>query len=53
MRVAVLADIHGNLSALEAALDDVERRRVDHLFIAWDVVVGLPTPERAGTSPGD
>ncbi len=42
MRVAILADIHGNLAALEAALAAVERARVDQLIIAGDVVVGSP-----------
>jgi predicted phosphodiesterase len=40
MRIAILADIHGNLSALEAVLERVARLRVDHLVIAGDVVVG-------------
>jgi predicted phosphodiesterase len=42
MRVAVLADIHGNLLALEAALADVARLKVDRIVIAGDVVVGSP-----------
>jgi predicted phosphodiesterase len=42
MRIAVLADIHGNLLAFEAALDHVMRQRVDHLVIAGDIVVGAP-----------
>lgn len=42
MRIAVLADIHGNLPALEAALAEVERLRVDRVVIAGDVAVGSP-----------
>ena len=42
MRIAVLADIHGNLAALEAALARIERLRVDQLLVAGDVVVGSP-----------
>lgn len=42
MRIAVLADIHGNLPALEAALADVSRLAVDQVVIAGDVVVGSP-----------
>jgi predicted phosphodiesterase len=42
MRIAVLADIHGNLAALEAALDRVEDLWVDQLVVAGDVVVGSP-----------
>jgi predicted phosphodiesterase len=42
MRLAILADIHGNLPAFEAALDHLTRRHVDQLIIAGDVVVGAP-----------
>lgn len=42
MRIAILADIHGNLPALEAALADVERVKVDRILVAGDVVVGSP-----------
>jgi len=41
-RVAILADIHGNLPAFEAALDHVARQRADQLIIAGDIVVGSP-----------
>jgi predicted phosphodiesterase len=40
MRVAVLADIHGNLPALRAVLADVESEQADALVIAGDVVGG-------------
>lgn len=42
MRIAILADIHGNLFALEAALAAVEREKVDHLIVAGDIVVASP-----------
>lgn len=42
MRIAILADIHGNLPAFEAALAHVEQQHVDQLIIAGDVVVGAP-----------
>ena len=40
MRVAALYDIHGNLPALEAVLDDVRSARVDRIVAGGDVVVG-------------
>lgn len=43
MRVAALYDIHGNLPALEAVLDDVRRAHVDHIVIGGDVLPG-PMP---------
>jgi predicted phosphodiesterase len=42
MRVAILADIHGNLAALEAVLAQLGRLRVDRVVVAGDVVVGAP-----------
>ena len=43
MRVAVLADIHGNLPALDAVLADVARAAPDRIVIAGDVAAG-PMP---------
>ncbi|QRM55578.1 metallophosphoesterase family protein [Sinorhizobium sp. BG8] len=40
MQIAVLADIHGNISALEAVLDDVGRRGVDLIVNLGDCVSG-------------
>jgi predicted phosphodiesterase len=42
-RVAALYDIHGNLPALRAVLDDVAREGVDTLVIGGDAVAG-PLP---------
>ncbi len=42
VRVAILADIHGNLSALEAVLDDVERHHVDRVVVNGDLVNRAP-----------
>ena len=43
MRVAVLYDIHGNLPALEAVLDEIQREDVDQVVVGGDVVPG-PMP---------
>jgi hypothetical protein len=32
VRLAIVSDIHGNLTALEAVIADIERRAVDPLF---------------------
>ena len=37
-RLAILADIHGNLPALQAVLADLEPFAVDHVVVAGDVV---------------
>jgi predicted phosphodiesterase len=38
VRLAVIADIHGNQDALDAVLEDVQARRPDLLYINGDVV---------------
>lgn len=43
MRVAALYDIHGNLPALEAVLQEVRQAEVQHLVIGGDIVPG-PMP---------
>lgn len=40
MRIAVLADVHGNLPALRAVLADIDRDPVDAIVVAGDVVGG-------------
>ena len=44
MRIAVLADIHGNLPALEAVAADVNRLRPDLVFVAGDFQNRGPNP---------
>ena len=43
MRVAALYDIHGNLPALEAVLQDVREANVDQIVVGGDIVPG-PMP---------
>src|SRR5438132_1567260 len=45
MRVAALYDIHGNLPALEAVLDEIGRSDVDRVVVGGDVVCGPMTRE--------
>lgn len=44
MSIAVISDIHGNLPALEAVLDDVARRRPDSIYCLGDLVGYAPFP---------
>lgn len=44
MRIAVLGDIHANLPALRAVLDDVERIGADAIYCVGDVVGRGPHP---------
>jgi len=43
MRVAAIYDIHANLPALEAVLQDIRREEVDHVVVGGDVFPG-PMP---------
>src|SRR3990172_8888857 len=43
MRLAIFADIHGNLVALETALKEIEKDAVDGFIVAGDMVAG-PNP---------
>lgn len=43
MRVAAIYDIHGNLPALEAVLEDIRQAEVDHIVVGGDVLPG-PMP---------
>ena len=44
MRIALLADIHANLPALEAVLKDVDALNVDQIWVAGDLVGYNPWP---------
>lgn len=47
MRYAILADIHGNLAAFQAALDDIEARGgVDEIWCLGDIVGYGPDPSQ-------
>jgi predicted phosphodiesterase len=40
MRVAVLADIDGNLPALDAVLDEIDAAAVDAIVLNGDIATG-------------
>jgi diadenosine tetraphosphatase ApaH/serine/threonine PP2A family protein phosphatase len=42
--IAILSDIHGNLEALQAVLDDVERHGAEQVYCLGDVVGYGPNP---------
>ena len=46
MRIAALSDIHGNLPALEAVLDDIARRGCDLVVNLGDIVSGPLWPRQ-------
>ncbi len=40
MRVAAIYDIHGNLPALEAVLQEIRQAEIDHVVVGGDVLPG-------------
>ena len=46
MRVAAVYDIHGNLPALEAVLEEIREAKVDQILVGGDVVPG-PLPKES------
>lgn len=42
MRAAIISDIHGNLFALEAALEHIQTQNVDQIVVAGDIVNVFP-----------
>ena len=44
MRIAVLSDMHGNLRALEAVIDDLQRQAPDLVVHAGDLALNGPRP---------
>lgn len=45
MHIAVFSDVHGNLTALEAVLEDIAGRTVDEIVFAGDLCMMGPRPE--------
>lgn len=39
MRIAIISDIHGNLEALKATLEDIKKRNVDNIFCLGDTIM--------------
>jgi predicted phosphodiesterase len=44
LRFAVVSDVHGNLTALEAVIADLERRGVDRVVHGGDLALMGPRP---------
>ena len=45
-RIAILSDIHGNMPALEAVLDDIKLRNIDEVVCIGDLVGKGPEPSK-------
>lgn len=45
-RIAIISDVHGNLTALETVLNDIERRGISKIFFLGDCVIKCSNPDK-------
>lgn len=45
-RIAIISDIHGNITALEAVLKDIETRGITKIFCLGDIVLKCANPDK-------
>ena len=44
-KIAIISDIHGNLTALNAVLDDIKSRGVDKIMCLGDMIIKCASPK--------
>lgn len=44
-KVAIISDVHGNITALNAVLDDIKKRNIDKIFCLGDSIVKCTHPD--------
>ena len=47
MKIAVISDIHGNMEALQAVMEDIEKQECDKIFVLGDYAMAGPEPASA------
>ncbi len=45
-RIAIISDVHANITALQAVLEDIEKRNVNKIFCLGDSIVKGANPEK-------
>lgn len=46
MRIAVISDIHGNMDAVKAVMEDIKKEKCDKLFVLGDYAMAGPEPKK-------
>jgi predicted phosphodiesterase len=46
MKIAVISDMHGNATALEAVLEDIISQRADQVVVLGDICYRGPEPKK-------
>ena len=47
MKIAVISDIHGNMEAIEAVMNDIEKQGCEKIFVLGDYAMAGPNPKEA------
>ena len=47
MKIAIISDIHGNIQALEAVLDDIKKESCKKIYCLGDLAMAGPNPNQA------
>ena len=47
MKIAFVSDIHGNATALEAVLADIEKKKADKVVVMGDISYRGPEPKKS------
>ena len=47
MKIAVISDIHGNMEAINAVMEDIEKQKCEKLFVLGDYAMAGPEPKEA------
>ena len=47
MKIAVISDIHGNMEAIDAVMQDIEEQKCDKIFVLGDYAMAGPEPSSA------
>lgn len=45
-RIAILSDVHGNLTALEAVLSDIQQKNIEKIYFLGDCVIKCANPDK-------
>jgi len=47
MKIAVISDIHGNMQAMDAVMNDIKKRKCEKIFVLGDYAMAGPEPIQA------
>ena len=45
-KIAIISDIHGNITALDAVFEDIENRGIKRIFCLGDMLIKCSSPEK-------